>query len=114
VRTIRRGEIWLADLEPSRGNEQTGLRLVLIVSTDRFNQGGARLVVAVPFTTQRQDLPIHVEVRPPAGGLHEVSFAMCEQIRSLAVDRLGPQPFGAVSATVLSAVEARLRLLLTL
>jgi mRNA interferase MazF len=112
VRTIRRGEVWLADLEPTRGNEQTGQRPVLIVSTDRFNQGRSRLVVAVPFTAQRRDLPIHVEVRPPDGGLREVSFAMCEQIRSLAVDRLGPQPFGSVPATVLSAVEARLRLLL--
>jgi mRNA interferase MazF len=66
------------------------------------------------FTTRRRDLPIHVEVRPPDGGLREVSFAMCEQIRSLAVERLGPQPFGSVPATVLDAVDARLRLLLAL
>ena len=108
------GEVWLADLEPTRGNEQAGQRPVLVVSTDRFNQGRSRLVVAVPFTTRRRDLPIHVEVRPPDGGLREVSFAMCEQVRSLAVDRLGPQPFGSVSPTVLSGVEARLRLLLAL
>jgi len=112
VRTIRRGEVWLADLEPTRGNEQTGQRPVLVVSTDRFNQGRSRLVVAVPFTTRRRNLPIHVAVRPPAGGLRADSFAMCEQIHSLAVDRLGPQPFGSVPAAVLSAVEARIRLLL--
>jgi mRNA interferase MazF len=87
---------------------------VLIVSTDRFNQGRSRLVVAVPFTTRRRDLPIHVEVRPPDGGLRDVSFAMCEQVRSLAVDRLGPQPFGQVPAAVLASVENRLRLLLAL
>jgi mRNA-degrading endonuclease toxin of MazEF toxin-antitoxin module len=46
--------------------------------------------------------------------LREVSFAMCEQVRSLAVDRLAPQPFGRVPAVVLSAVEDRLRLLLAL
>ena len=114
MRAIRRGEVWLAELEPTRGCEQAGERPVLIVSTDRFNQARARLVVAVPFTTRRRDLPIHVEIRPPDGGLREVSFAMCEQIRSLAVDRLGPQPFGSVPATVLGAVEARLRLLLAL
>jgi mRNA interferase MazF len=91
-----------------------GERPVLIVSTDRFNQGRARLVVVVPFTTRRRGLPIHVEVRPPDGGLREISFAMCEQVRSLAVERLGPQPFGGVSAPVLSAVESRLRLLLAL
>jgi mRNA interferase MazF len=114
VRTVRRGEVWLAELGPTRGREQTGERPVLIISTDPFNQGRSRLVVAVPFTTRKRDLPIHVEVRPPDGGLRDVSFAMCEQVRSLAVDRLGPQPFGRVPPVVLESVEQRLRLLLAL
>jgi mRNA interferase MazF len=114
VRTIRRGDVWLAELGPTRGRERTGERPVLIVSTDPFNQGRARLVVAVPFTTRDRGLPIHVAVRPPDGGLREVSFAMCEQVRSLAVDRLGPQPFGSVPAAVLRSVEDRLRFLLDL
>jgi mRNA-degrading endonuclease toxin of MazEF toxin-antitoxin module len=46
--------------------------------------------------------------------LAETSFAMCEQVRSLAVDRLGPQPFGSVPVTVLRSVEERLRFLLDL
>lgn len=111
MRTIRRGEVWLADLEPTRGHEQTGERPVLIVSADRFNQGRGRLVIAVPFTTRKRSLPVHVEVRPPDGGLREISYAMCEQVRSLAVERLGPQPFGAVSPAVLGSVQDRLRLL---
>ena len=114
MRTIRRGEVWLADLEPTRGHEQSGERLVLVVSANPFNQGRSGLVVAVPFTSRRRGLPVHVEVRPPDGGLREVSFAMCEQVRSLAVDRLGPQPFGRVPAVVLRAVGDRLRLLLDL
>jgi mRNA-degrading endonuclease toxin of MazEF toxin-antitoxin module len=56
----------------------------------------------------------HVEVRPPDGGLPEVSFAMCEQVRSLAADRLAPQPFGSVPVAVLGSVEDRRRLLLGL
>jgi mRNA interferase MazF len=112
VRTIRRGEVWLADLEPTRGREQSGQRPVLIVSPDPINQGPGDLVVAVPFTTRRRGIPSHVEIRPPDGGLREVSFAMCEQVRSLAVDRLGPQPFGSVPAGVLRSVEERLRFLL--
>jgi mRNA interferase MazF len=114
MRTIRRGEVWLADLGPTRGREQTGERPVLIISTNPFNQGRSRLVVAIPFTTRQRGLPIHVEVRPPDGGLRDVSFAMCEQVRSLAVDRLGPNPFGSVSPAVLNSVENRLRLLLGL
>jgi mRNA interferase MazF len=114
VKTVRRGDVWLADLEPTRGREQTGERPVLVVSRDPFNQGRSGLVVAVPFTTRSRGLPIHVEVRPPDGGLGDVSFAMCEQVRSLAVERLGPRPFGSVPPAVLRAVEDRLRLLLDL
>jgi mRNA interferase MazF len=114
VRIVRRGEVWLADLQPTRGREQTGERPVLIVSTDPFNQGRAQLVIAVPFTSRQRGLGVHVEVRPPEGGLRDVSFAMCEQVRSLAMGRLGPQPFGRVSADVLRSVELRLRLLLDL
>jgi mRNA-degrading endonuclease toxin of MazEF toxin-antitoxin module len=46
--------------------------------------------------------------------LREVSFAMCEQVRALAVERLGSQPFGSVPATVLGSLQDGLRLLLGL
>jgi mRNA interferase MazF len=114
VRTIRRGEVWLADLNPSRGHEQTGQRPVLVVSADPFNQSPAGLVIAVPFTTRNRGIPTHIEVRPPDGGLRDLSFAMCEQLRALAADRLASHPFGTVSPAVLGAVEDRLRLLLVL
>jgi mRNA interferase MazF len=114
VRAIRRGEVWLADLEPTRGHEQSGQRPVLIVSADPINQGPADIVVAVPFTTRSRGVPSHVEVRPPHGGLRELSHAMCEQVRSLATERLGPRPFGTVPGVVLSAVEDRLRLVLAI
>ena len=87
---------------------------MLIVSADPFNQGRSHLVIAVPFTTRERGLPVHVEVRPPDGGLRDVSFAMCEQVRSLAAERLGPGPLGSVPSTVLDSVENRLRLLLGL
>jgi mRNA interferase MazF len=114
VRAIRRGEVWLADLSPTHGHEQSGQRPVLVVSADLFNQSAAGLVIAVPFTTRKRGIPTHVEVRPPDGGLRDVSFAMCEQLRTLAADRLAARPFGTVSPGVLSAVEDRLRLLLDL
>jgi mRNA-degrading endonuclease toxin of MazEF toxin-antitoxin module len=46
--------------------------------------------------------------------LRDVSYAICEQVRSLAVERLGSRPFGSVPTAVLRAVEDRLRLLLDL
>lgn len=112
MRIIRRGEVWLADLNPIRGREQTGQRPVLIVSADPFNQSPAGLVIAVPFTTRERGIPTHIAVRPPDGGLRDVSYAMCEQLRTLAADRLAPHPFGRVSSAVLRTVEDRLRLLL--
>ena len=87
---------------------------MLIVSADPINQGPADLVVAVPFTTRRWGVPTHVEVRPPSGGLREVSFAVCEQVRSLATERLGPHPLGSVPVAALRSVEDSLRLLLRL
>ena len=71
---------WRCLASADSGTEQTGQRPVLIVSSDRFNQGRARLIVAVPFTTRDRGLPIHVGVHPD-GGLRDVSFAMCEQVR---------------------------------
>jgi mRNA interferase MazF len=111
VKVIRRGEVWLAELGPTRGREQAGERPVLVVSADPINQSAADLVVAVPLTTRRRGVPTHVEVRQPAGGLPDVSFAMCEQLRSLSAERLGSRPFGSVPASVLSSVQDRLRLL---
>jgi mRNA interferase MazF len=114
VRTIHRGEVWLADLNPTSGREQSGQRTVLVVSADSFNQSPADLVIAVPFTTRMRGIPAHVEVRPPDGGLRDLSFAMCEQLRALAAYRLTSGPFGNVSPAVLRTVEDRLRLLLAL
>lgn len=114
MRGVRRGEVWLADLDPTRGREQTGQRPVLVVSADPFNLSGAGLVIAVPFTTRKRGVPTHIEVRPPDGGLRELSFAMCEQVRTIATDRLARQPLGRVSPAVLHVVEDRLRLLLDL
>jgi mRNA interferase MazF len=106
--------VWLADLGSTRGRGQSGQRPVLIVSAVPINQSPADLVVAVPFTTRRRAIPTHVEVRPPDGGLRDVSFAMCEQVRALSSERLAPRPFGSVRAVVLRAVEDRRRLLLAL
>ena len=62
-----RGEIWLADLNPTRGHEQAGARPVLIISTDPFNHGPAGLVFVLPLTRTDRRIPIHVLIDPPEG-----------------------------------------------
>jgi mRNA interferase MazF len=90
------------------------LRRALERAADPINQGPADLVVALPFTTRRRGCRDPCRGPPPDGGLREVSFTMCEQVRSLAADRLGPRPFGSVPAAAMRSVEESLRLLLRL
>ena len=110
----RRGDVWLVDLGPTRGHEQAGRRPALVVSADAFNRGRAGLVIVVPLTTRARGIPTHVEVRPPAGGLHETSWARCEDLRSVSTERLTTGPLGVVPPETLGAVGERLRLLLQL
>jgi len=113
VKAPLRGEVWLVDLDPARGHEQAGMRPGLVVSVDLFNRGPAELVVVVPLTTRAKGIPWHVPVEPPEGGLEQKSFIKCEDVRSVAKERL-TRRLGMVSAETLAAVEDRLRILLGL
>ena len=108
-----RGEVWLADLNPTRGHEQAGRRPVLVVSDDLFNIGPAGLIIVLPLTTAVRDIPSHVPVSPPEGGLRSPSAILCEAIRSVAQERL-ETPWGKVRPQTLARVEDILRILLRL
>ncbi len=84
-----------------------------MVSDDRLNTSAAGLAFAAPLTSHAKDVPSHVAVEPPEGGLKQRSFIMCEHLRSVSHDRL-VQRWGAVSAATLTAVERRLRFLLAM
>ena len=108
-----RGEIWLVDLNPACGHEQAGRRPALVVSIDDFNHGPAGLVIIIPITTKDKGIPLHVGVFPPEGGLNEQSFIKCEDVRSVAKERL-VKCIGRVEEGTLAEVEDRLRILLGL
>ncbi len=109
-----RGEIWLADLHPTRGHAQTEARPVLIISTDTFNHGPADLVVVLPLTRTDRGIPLHVAIDPPEGGVSARSYIVCDALRSMTKDRLGPRAWGSVSAVTLHNVADRLRILMEL
>lgn len=109
-----RGEIWPADLDPTRGHEQAGERPVLIISTNTFNRGPAELICVLPLTRTDRRIPLHIRVEPPEGGLAVRSFILCDAIRSIARERLGTGPWGVVSKETMRQVEDRLRVLLEL
>ena len=108
-----RGEVWLVDLGETRGHEQAGIRPSVVVSTDGFNSGPTNLAVVVPFTTRRRGTPLHVRVLPPEGGVRRTSFIKCEDIRSIALERL-IERWGQFSDRTMALVEDRLRALLEL
>lgn len=108
-----RGEVWLVDLNPTRGHEQAGKRPGLVVSVDLFNQGPSGLVVILPITTRAKGIPFHVEIKVSESGLSKQSFIKCEDIRSVAKERLWKR-LGQVSQDTMAAVEDRLRILLSL
>jgi mRNA interferase MazF len=88
VARILRGEIRWADLNPGRGREQAGMRPVLVLSHDVFNERSGT-VIAVAMTSQepRAGFPLTLESRAP--GLTKRSWVKISQIRTLSVDRIG-------------------------
>jgi mRNA interferase MazF len=84
----RRGDIWLVDFGGPVGPEQAGIRPAVVVSTDRHNDGWSGVLIVVPVTTSRHGLPSHIEIEPGASGLETVSYAKCEDLKSISVERL--------------------------
>lgn len=109
-----RGEVWFVDLDPARGYERAGDRPVVIISTDVFNHGPSGLTVVVPLTRTDRNVPLHVRVDPREGGLREVSFAMCDQVRTISRDRLRGAARGFLPPGTMAEVEDRIRILLDL
>ena len=99
---ILRGEIRWADLNPVRGKEQAGLRPVLILSQDVFNErSGTVIAVALTSQPQRAGFPLTLELQ--SKGLPKKSWAKISQIRTLAVERIG-QRLGKLSVEELVLV----------
>lgn len=111
---VKRGEVWLADLSPTRGTEQAGVRPVLIVQTDRANRASPHTII-VPLTTKirRAQLPSHVLVKAGQGGLKADSVILCEQIRVIDVHRLIKR-LGSLTPRKMREVNQALRTILEL
>lgn len=115
---MRRGEIYLADLEPSRGAEANKRRPVVIVSNDGANARattlGQGVVTVVPVTSNvTRVLPFQTLLEPKQTGLSRPSKAQAEQVRSIDVRRLGPR-IGQLQLMLLRALDEALRLHLDL
>lgn len=85
---ILRGEIRWADLNPTRGREQSGLRPVLVLSHSVFNdRSGTVIAVAITSQAQKAGFPLTLELK--SGKLPKHSWVKVSQIRTLSVERVG-------------------------
>ena len=115
---MRRGEIRLVDLDPIRGAEANKRRPAVIVSNDGANTTAARLghgvLTVVPVTTNTARVyPFQVLLRAADTGLERDSKAQAEQIRAVAIERLGGR-IGVVPPAVMADLDEALRLHLAL
>jgi len=84
---IKRGDIFYADLNPSVGSEQGGVRPVLIIQNNIGNLHSPTVVVAPITSAQKRRLPVHTKV-PRFHGLYKDSVVLAEQIRTIDKRRL--------------------------
>ena len=99
---ILRGDIWWADLDPTRGREQAGLRPVVVISHDLFNARSGT-VIALAMTSQAPSAGFPLTLEITSATLPKRSWVKMSQIRTLSVERLDNR-IGAVSPEELSEI----------
>jgi mRNA interferase MazF len=102
---LKRGEIWLADLNPTQGSEQAGIRPAIIFQNDIVSQFSTT-TIAIPLTTnlRRAALPICLSIEQGNGGLTQDSVALCFQMRVLDKNRL-IRILGQLSPEIIAQLE---------
>ncbi len=115
---MRRGEIWLVDLDPARGSEASKRRPAVIVSNNGANTTAVRLgrgvLTVVPVTSNAARVhPFQVLLPHGTTGLDQDSKAQAEQVRSVDAGRLR-QRLGYLPGPVLAQLDEALRVHLAL
>lgn len=99
---ILRGDIYWADLDPTRGHEQSGSRPVLVLSHEVFNRrSGTVIAAAITSQEPRAGFPLTLEIQSTR--LPKQSWIKIGQIRTLSIERLGKR-LGRISPEELSRV----------
>lgn len=106
---IRRGQVWVAKLNPNRGREAGKIRPVVIVQGDWLSAAQSHTVVVLPLTSdlRRDAEPLRVTIGA-RGGLRMDSQVVVEQPRTLDRTRLGEGPLTELSDAEMARVEESL------
>jgi mRNA interferase MazF len=109
-KTFRRGEVWLADLNPRRGTEPGKTRPVLIVQAQPLLDAEHPSTLVIPLTTNLVDdaAPLRVRVTP-TGRLKRRSDLLIDQLRAIDNRRLIDGPLARLSSVVVAQVEQAIR-----
>ena len=106
---ILRGDIWWANLGPAQGHEQAGMRPVLVLSQDVFNErSGTVIAVAITSQPQRAGFPLTLEIE--GAGLRKKSWIKISQVRTLSTERLGSRIGRAAPEDLTKVVEGLLEI----
>ena len=104
--SVKRGDIYYADLRPVVGSEQGGVRPVLIVQNDTGNRYSPTVIVAaITSQTGKAKLPTHIDLAAQNYGLTRDSVVLLEQIRTLDKRRLR-EKMGRVDKELMDRVDA--------
>lgn len=110
---IWRGEVYYVDLGQPIGHEPAFRRPAVVVSVDILNNGPGGLVIVVPITTASYGLRSHVDLEPDGSGLDHTSYARCDQLRVVSVERLSSRQ-GMIRPDQMQAIDQALRFVLEL
>ena len=106
--TIKRGDIFYADLSPVVGSEQGGIRPILVVQNDVGNRYSPTIIAsAITSQLTKAKLPTHIEVRSGQFGLPRDSVILLEQIRTLDKRRLKAK-LGSLDERTMNRVDKAL------
>lgn len=103
---MRRGEIWVANLNPNKGSETGKVRPVVVFQENRLIEAGLPTVIVIPLTTQlRKGLePLRIAVRA-RDRLEQDCYIVTEQIRAIDRARIGDGPLTKLTADELTRLE---------
>ena len=105
LETVRRGDIYYADLSPVVGSEQGGMRPVLIVQNDIGNRYSPTVIAAaITSQTGKARLPTHITLGGRSCGLTKDSVILLEQIRTIDKQRLRER-MGKLDEDMMSRVD---------
>ena len=110
---IKRGEIYLANLDCSVGSEQAGIRPVLVIQNDIGNKYSPTIIVLAITSKSKKNIPTHVKIDSNIEGIKRDSIVLVEQVRTIDKSRL-IKKIGKLDINKMNEIKEALKLSLNI